>query len=248
MKMMLAAAKLGALGLASGVALMGVPTPGQSTQNGPVTDSSAQASPVNATPKGPVIDSASQASPVPPSRVGAPSFSTGEAITVHLQHAIDSGRVKNGENIPGTLDAAVRTQGGSTLPAGTPVVLSVIATVPAGKLSAAGELSLQLLRVGNAAVFTDTQTFRGKPGHRDLPDAAATVGTDAGLPAGAKLTFHVQPPPSFDVQKVSNPSAGAVNGVASGQAPPKNSAGGEFEPGATQNAKPSTTQNGTKPQ
>jgi hypothetical protein len=165
---------------------------------------------------------------------------TGESIPVHLQQGIDSGRLKNGQNVAATLDSAVRTRSGTTLPAGTPVSLTVIETVPAGKLSAVGEFSLELVRVGSVPVFTDTQTFRGQPGHRDLPDSAPALGTDAGLPQGARLTFHVQPAPGFGVKSGSDAgsSPGSVNGVASGQPPPKGAetgqtgAGGSNGPGA----------------
>ena len=139
------------------------------------------------------------------------------ALPVTLTQAIDSGRLKNGQHVQATLSAAV-----GRLPAGTPAVLSVIATVPAGVIAAAGEFSLQLVSVGRVAVYTETQTFRGLPGHKDLPDSAPAVGTDAGLAAGAPLTFHVQPPPTAatGAPKAGTETPGSVNGRASGDAPP----------------------------
>jgi hypothetical protein len=233
-----------------GLVIAGVGAFAQQTQNMPVTDSAAQASPVNASGKGPVVDSANQASPIPPPRTQGVSIATGTAIPIKLKTGIDSGRLENGQSVSGTLDGAVKTSAGSTLSEGTPVSLSVVETVPAGRMSAVGEFSLQLVRVGEEPVFTDTQTFRGQPGHRDLPDSAAQMGTDAGLPAGAKLTFHVMPPPSFDVKKGSDPNAGSVNGVASGSPPPKSSAGTEYQPAAQPPAgnTPAQPANKTPPQ
>jgi len=194
-------------------------------QTAPATDTSAQASPINtygsaAKP----TDNATESSPEigPSTTARGITLAAHTALPIKLASAIDSGKLKNGDTVRATLTSAVKTSSGTTLAAGTPVAISVIATVPAGKLNAVGEFSLQAVKVGSAAVYTDTQTFRGEPGHKDLPDSAPATGTDAGLAAGAELTFHVQKPPTAadgpPKQTVATP--GSVNGRASGSAPP----------------------------
>lgn len=190
----------------------------------PVTDSSAQASPLTPVPRAGVDDAAAQASPIGPERTGAGRYIVPRTeIPVALGQAIDSGKLKQGDNVKARLSAPVPMHGGPALPAGTPVVLSVIETVPAGRIMAQGEFSLQVLRIGNVGVYTNTLVFDGKPGHQDLPDSAPALGTDAGLPTGATLTFHVLPQPT--AQEAAPPDRGnggpgAVNGTASGGAPP----------------------------
>jgi len=146
-------------------------------------------------------------------------------ISVRLDRAIDSGRVHNGETVHGRTTAAVFTATG-TLPAGTPVEITVVSTAPAGQLTAAGEFSIELSRLGHQSVFTDIQTFRGQPGKREVADAAPALGTDAGLPAGAALTFHVMKPavaadgPPKDLGR----TPGSVTGIAVGSHPPAHKA------------------------
>ena len=152
-------------------------------------------------------------------------------VRVALDRAIDSGRLKNGQSVPARLTAPVRSSAG-VLPAGTPVSLTVVATVPAGRLTAVGEFSLQAVRVGRIGTETDIKTYRGKPGHRDVADAAPAVGTDAGLPAGASLEFHVLHPPhpaTGDLRE-SPHTPGSVNGVASGAPPPTGANSNSGEP------------------
>jgi hypothetical protein len=172
------------------------------------TDTSVQSSPVAAPPKVPAVDSSVQASPVPGPAVKAVTtyVAPGTAIPVRLTEAIESGTLKNGTVVHATLAVPVKLSaaaqaagtgsGSPSLPAGSAVELSVIETVPADKIDSAGEMSLQLVRVGTMSVFTDTQTFNGKPGHKELPDSSPAKGTEATLAAGATLTFHVQPPPT----------------------------------------------------
>jgi hypothetical protein len=210
-----------AIGLSAAAA-----APAQKTQSAPATDSSAQASPIKPAPAAPVNDSSSQASPVTPVRTGGgPHLAPHTALPVRLSTGIDSGRLTNGQTVHATLSQPVALSAGRSLPAGTPVDLTVVETLPAGRLYAVGEFSLQLIRVGAIPAYTDTLTFRGKPGHKDLPDSAPSVGTDAGLAAGAALTFHVLPPPSAAVKpdNAGRPGPGAVNGVASGSPPPPGS-------------------------
>ena len=210
---------------------------GQKTMAGPPTDTSVQASPIKPLGKVPVVDASAQASPIGKGRLGGPSIQPETAVPVRLSEAIDSGRLHNGDSVAAVLSAPVPEAGtgcvgrvkaagnagcaGTVLPEGTPVTLTVVATVPAGKLAAAGEFSLQAVRVGDVVVFTNVQTFRGKPGPQDLPDSAPAVGTDAGLPAGAPLMFTVQPPPTFDApQEKGESGPGSVDGVAPGLPPP----------------------------
>lgn len=197
----------------------------QKTQNEPATDSAAQSSPTRPAPAAHVDDSAQQASPIPSANGRTASISPHTAIEVKLGRSIDSGRLKNGESVPATLAKPVALTPNGTLQAGSPVELTVVETLPAGRIYAAGEFSLQIERVGSLGVYTDTLTYRGKPGHKDLPDSAPAVGTDAGLAAGAELTFHVQPPPE---PATGNPRSlshepGSVNGVANGAPPPPGS-------------------------
>lgn len=160
-----------------------------------VTDSAAQASPIRPAPSAPATDSAAQASPVGSARTGV-SIAPHTAIPIRLTSAIDSGHLKNGDTVRVTLASPVSLTPHGSLPTGTPAELTVIETLPAGRIASAGELSLQLVRVGSISVTTDPLIYRGQPGHKDLPDSAPAVGTDAVLPAGAELTFRVPPPPA----------------------------------------------------
>src|ERR1700753_2430405 len=184
-----------------------------------VTDSSAQASPVAPTPKAPVDDTSQQASPIPPERHGGgPALPAHTAIHVALNQGIDSGNLKNGQTIHAHVVSAVSSKEHSVIAAGTPAELTVIGTVPAGKINAVGEMSLQLMRVGSSDVYTDTLTFRGHPGHKDLPDSAPALGNNAGLASGASITFHVLPPPSAaqGAPKAGGIAPGSVNVISSG--------------------------------
>lgn len=207
------------------VLCLGIAAVAQKTQEEPATDSAAQASPIKPAPAAPVDDAAAQASPIRMGNGHGESIPPHAAIEVKLSRSIDSGRLKNGETVQATLSQPVTLSPRGTLPAGTPVELTVVETLPAGRLYAAGEFSLQAERVGSVGVYTDTLTYRGKPGHKDLPDSAPAVGTDAGLPAGAELTFHVLPPPApaNGPPHARNAGPGSVNGVASGAPPPPGS-------------------------
>lgn len=215
--------------------ILTAPTGAQVVKPQPVTDSSAQASPLTPVPKAPVSDTSAQASPIPPERSGGRFIASHTNIAVALGEAIDSGKVKQGQNVKGRLTASVPVRGGAALPAGTPVVLTVIESVPAGRIMAQGEFSLQVVRVGQVAVYTNTLVFDGKPGHQDLPDSAPALGTDAGLPNGAPLTFQVQPPP-VDADQLPQPAnrgdsntPGSVNGIASGSPPPPSAVKSTFD-------------------
>lgn len=201
-----------------------LPVLAQKTTAGPPTDTAVQSSPLpgeKPTPKAPVVDDSTQSSPIPePSRSGV-WVSPHTAIPVALEEAVDSGKLSNGQAIHARLTAAVAAHG-KTFPAGTQVGLTVVVTVPAGRMSQVGEISLQVLSVGGVAASTDTLTFRGQPGPRLTPDALPALGTDAALPRGAQLTFHVLPPPepaTAPPPNVPNPP-GSVNGMAAAK-PPK---------------------------
>ena len=197
----------------------------QSTQNEPATDSSSQASPIQPAPRAPITDSSSQASPIGSGDVHSASIAPHTVIDLKLGRSIDSGRLKNGETIPATLLKPVALSPKGELEPGSPVQLTVVETLRAGLISAEGEFSLQVQSVGPVPVSTNTLTYRGKPGHKTLPDSAPAVGTDAGLAAGAELVFHVLPPPApaNGPPKARNGGPGSVDGVASGAAPPAGS-------------------------
>jgi hypothetical protein len=211
---------------------------GQTTHSAPATDSAAQASPIQSAPAAHVNDSAQQASPIPSPNGHGTSIAPHTAVAVKLGRSIDSGRLKNGDTVQGTLVNAVALAPKGTLEAGSPVDISVVETLPAGRIYAAGEFSLQLERVGSVGVYTDTLTYRGQPGRKDLPDSAPAVGTDAGLAAGAQLTFHVLPSPEAvnGPPNSSNGGPGGVNGEAAGGPPP---------PGSSQQPKAGLTQPGS---
>jgi hypothetical protein len=153
-----------------------------------------QSSPLQPAPKVPAVDAAVQSSPISEPQPSGVWVAPHTAVSIALNEAVDSGKLKNGQRVAARLTAAVSAHG-KTLPAGTAAELTVVATVPAGKLDAVGECSLQLVSVGGVAVYADTLTFRGTPGARLTPDAIPAKGTDATLPHGAQLTFHVLPQP-----------------------------------------------------
>jgi hypothetical protein len=171
---------------------------GASAAQQPV-DSSVQASPIKAPAPAPAIDSSVQASPVTvgPNTVPPPHIAAGTAIRLRLERAANSAQMKNGDTLPAVLTAPVQVRGGKSLLAGTKVAVSVEETIPAGKIQSAGEFTLQVVKVGTVTVVTEPQEFEGRPGHKDLPDSAPDKGTEATLPAGATLTFHVQATPKM---------------------------------------------------
>jgi len=153
-------------------------TVAQKTIDTPPTDTSVQSSPLKPAPKAPVVDDSMQSSPIPEPKSSNVFLPPHTAVPIALNEAIDSGKLKNGQTVHAKLTAAV-TAHGKSFSAGTPVELTVVGTVPAGKLNAEGEFSLQVESVGGVHAYTDTQTFRGKPGHRDVAatgrgDCAAT--------------------------------------------------------------------------
>jgi hypothetical protein len=189
------------------VTMSAVMTPSQVLGQKP-TDTSVQSSPTTPPPKAAVVDGAVEASPAPePKRTVVGSIAPGTALPITLSEAVDSGKLKNGSTLEATLTSAVPvklsgtqcegTCSGITVPAGAKVTVSVVGAVPADKISSAGEMSLQVMKVGEFSVYCDTQTFKGKEGHKDVADSAPDKGTDAMLAAGAALTFHVLPAPTM---------------------------------------------------
>jgi hypothetical protein len=163
------------------------------------TDSSAQSSPLKPPPPAPIVDDSAQASPITggPATHGAAHIAAHTAIAVRLTQAASSATLKNGETLSAVLTAPVKLTNGSSLTAGTKVSLTVVVTVPAGKMDSAGDFTLQVDKVGAVSVTTDIQEFHGKPGHKDLPDSTPTKGTEAELHVGSMLTFHVQAEPAM---------------------------------------------------
>ena len=119
------------------------------------------------------------------------ALKVGSTVSMQLAEAVNSGVVKNGDAVHGTLSAAVRTAGGAMIPAGAKVDGTVVSTAKAGTVQSAGILSLQLTRVGGVAVVTDVVDFTGQEGHKDVADAAPQKGSEAIAQAGSKLQFHV---------------------------------------------------------
>jgi len=165
------------------------PDNAQTTTQPPVVESAAP-NPVQPPPTVPATDASTESSPVSPLPRGV-YIPAHTEIDVHLQHAIDSGHERNGDMIAAELAGPVKLSNGQQLRTGTPVGVTVVAVAAAGKLSAHGEITLQLTHVGAVAVLSDELTFFGKDGHRDLPDSAPEKGTEAAVDAGTTLRFHV---------------------------------------------------------
>jgi len=205
--------------LLASAALLGIvmAAAAQKTQNEPATDSAAQSSPIQATPRAPVTDSAAEASPIRSNNGPGFSIAPHTEIALKLGRSIDSGHLKNGDTVTATLEKPVALTPRGSLSAGTAVEVTVVETLPAGRISAAGEFSLQLEKVGPLLVYTDTLTYRGHGGHKDLPDSAPAAGTDAALAAGTELVFHVLPPPQpANGPPTGHAAPGSVEGMTSG--------------------------------
>ena len=161
----------------------------------PVVDASVPG-PVAPAPAAPVVDASVESSPAGRT-AGKAEVASHAEIRVKLNAALDSGSLRNGDSVRAVLSAPVRRSDGTVLPSGTEVVLTVVAVAHAGEISSAGEASLQVVKVGNAGVFSDVATIHGQEGKKVLPDSNPAKGTEASLPAGAELTFRVPTvPPS----------------------------------------------------
>src|ERR1700758_296602 len=109
----------------------------QKTQNEPVTDSAAQSSPIQPTPRAPVTDSAEQASPIRSNNGPGASIAPHTVIELKLGRSIDSGHLKNGDTVAATLAKPVALVPKGMLDAGTAAELTVVETLPAGRIYAA---------------------------------------------------------------------------------------------------------------
>jgi hypothetical protein len=116
---------------------VGLSAAGQKTQNEPVTDSAAQSSPVQATPRAHVTDSAAQASPIRSSNGSGVSIAPRTEIALRLSRGIDSGHLKNGDTVAATLAKPVALTPKGSLDVGTIAELTVVETLPAGRIYAA---------------------------------------------------------------------------------------------------------------
>jgi hypothetical protein len=161
-----------------------------------VTDSASEASPMVAPTAGPAMDTASDASPIGPAS-STDAIPAGATLLVQFSGSLDSGSVHNGTMVRGELKAPVHTVSGRLLPAGTPVTATVIAAVPAGVFSSAGQLTLQVVRVGNIEVLSEIVSRIGQEGPRSVPDAIPAKGTEAVVAAGAELRFDIPPAPGI---------------------------------------------------
>ncbi len=175
------------------------------------------------------------------------SLPVGSGVSVRLVEAVDSGTNKNGDAVQGVLSAPVKTTKGTTLPSGTEVMGTVVSSAKAGELQSAGEISLQLTRVGNAPVITDVLDFNGREGHKDVADSAPAKGTEAMVPAEAVLQFKVMESgraTGLDLEGAEKArQEGTVGGGPGGGAGGVQGASGtpSTGPGASQTAAPGTT-------
>lgn len=111
-------------------------------------------------------------------------ISPGTPIVVRLNQSVDSGHVKNGQTLKGTL---VRAVGNAA--AGSPVEITVITAAAAGTMASAGELSLQVTRINGSNVLSKVITAQGKAGPRDAADADPARGTEATITKDQQLTL-----------------------------------------------------------
>ena len=109
---------------------------------------------------------------------------SGTPIRILLHKTADSGHVRNGDTLNATLAEPI-----AGLPKGTPVQLTVVQATQAGFMTSAGELSVQVTRIGNYSVLSEIVTALGKEGKREVADAAAATGTEAEFAAGQPFTF-----------------------------------------------------------
>ncbi len=109
---------------------------------------------------------------------------SGTPILVKLRAPLDSGHARNGDMVNATLAEPL-----NNLPAGTPVRLTVVQSVPAGQLFSYGELSIQVVSIADRRVLSDTITAQGKEGAKELPDAAPARGTEAIFTPGQAITL-----------------------------------------------------------
>ena len=108
----------------------------------------------------------------------------GTKVTVRLTESLESGKTTAGQDWNGSLVNSITSRSGKTLArAGSPVVGVVSDAKDSGRLKAPGFLSLQLTRVNNISVNTDTITRDGE-GHTKSNVTKVGGGTAAGALIG----------------------------------------------------------------
>jgi hypothetical protein len=162
-------------------------------------DSAATSSPLSVLNRHAASTDSSVASGSVAQRGQQDSIAVGEKIQVAFDKTITSADVHNGQMVKGTLSLPLHTTHGRELPAGTPVMATVVAVAPAGMISSYGELTLQIVQVGSIGVLSDVLVTRGKEGYKELPDAAPAKGTEAMVQHATPMTFVIPmpaPPPT----------------------------------------------------
>lgn len=127
---------------------------------------------------------ASASLPIAAMRNNALGIASGTPIVVRLNQSVDSGHVKNGQVLKGTLARAV-----GNAAAGSSVDITVVSAAAAGTMSSAGELSLQVTRINGNTALSQVITAQGKTGPRLTADADPARGTEAQITADQQLTL-----------------------------------------------------------
>lgn len=121
---------------------------------------------------------------IAPMRNNTLGIAVGTPIVVHLNQAVDSGHVQNGQILRGTLVHAV-----GDAAAGSPVELTVVSTAAAGQMFSAGELSVQVTRINGSTALSQIITAQGKIGGRATADSIPERGTEAQITPDQQLTL-----------------------------------------------------------
>ncbi len=101
-------------------------------------------------------------------------IAAGTPIQVRLSQTVDSGNVRNGQTVQGSLAAPL-----GKVAAGSPVELTVVAAARAGEINSYGELSLQIVSINGEPLLSEVITAEGKEGKKILADDAPARGTEA---------------------------------------------------------------------
>ena len=144
---------------------------------GPGTDVPTEAVDMSATggksDEGSPIDINSSSLSIPGFK-NALGVASGTVMHVRLKTAIDSAHAKNGDMVDGVLTAPL-----GTAAAGSPVKLTVVEAAPAGSVSSAGELSLQVMSVNGETVLSSVITAEGEAAKTSIADDVPARGTEA---------------------------------------------------------------------
>lgn len=141
-------------------------------------DEAAPATPGNVSRVGAdgAINAGAATLPVARLRFNDLGLAAGTPIAVRLASTVDSGHVKNGDTLNGTLEKPV-----GSMPVGTPVELTVVSAAAAGQMKSSGELSVQVVRIGGKDALSQVITAEGKEGAKLTADGAPERGTEAQL-------------------------------------------------------------------